>query len=378
MDVTQELKTPFPTTNRSSSGPRRSSQVTLRAARSWRLVSALAAVLPLVVLAGCSGSSDAQGGQHIIGSLTVAINGTGVETALPYIAQELGYFEQEGINVTILNDTGAETADLVASGKATLAESGIATALELAQQGKPTSVIYVHATSGTGSMLVSNPSITSIEQLKGKRIGTSALGTELYGNTVRYNQELGLHAQLVTFQSAADVLNAVVSGEVAGAVGSFDTMGQAIQQKKVNVLIDTRNPAVMQKYLGTRYVSVGAFGVTANLEANKEVIIRFLATQIEAEEWFNSHSNKDIADLLARNGAFSTTPVGTLMSEVPVDRKFVSGNFGGAITPAAWSYSLSRMASWGLTNFVPSDPTFSYDQRIDMQYLDAAKKLVAS
>src|SRR4051794_35357242 len=87
----------------------------------------VALILGLVVataaLAACgsgSASSDSDGG-----TIKIAVAAGATSFASVYVAKERGYFEDEGVNVELLDNAGANAVPMLASKQADLAFSGV-------------------------------------------------------------------------------------------------------------------------------------------------------------------------------------------------------------------------------------------------------------
>src|SRR3712207_2830935 len=113
-----------------------------RAVKRRRLHGAVAAGVVLsLTLSACGGSDADGGGSGGSDTLTVA-SGAAVPLFGPtYLAESLGYFEEEEVDVDIMDNTGANTGNFIASGEADIAVWTLAVPVTLAIQGKQTSIV---------------------------------------------------------------------------------------------------------------------------------------------------------------------------------------------------------------------------------------------
>jgi hypothetical protein len=93
----------------------------------------------------------------------------------------------------------------------------------------------------------------------------------------------------------------------------------------------------------------------------------------KATAWFKSHSDSEVAQQLLKSDAFKTFSLDQLTSYVAYDRPFVAPN-NGLITPDMWKTGLQVYAKWGIDGFDPADPTYAFDKRVDMSFLEQATK----
>lgn len=93
-----------------------------------------------------------------------------------FIAMEKGFFADEGVNVelAIVEDIDANLQAFV-DGKADAAFGLQSDAILLAAEGIPVKIIYIVDYSNGGDVVISQPSIHAISDLKGKRIGVDKL-----------------------------------------------------------------------------------------------------------------------------------------------------------------------------------------------------------
>ncbi|QYC38354.1 Putative aliphatic sulfonates-binding protein precursor [Nonomuraea coxensis DSM 45129] len=104
-----------------------------------------------------------------------------VESAVLPVAQRMGYFEEEGLNVLPVFVSGsAAAAPLLAQGLLDLAQLDYATVLEANEQGKDLRIAAAshQAAPGTLALVVNATSkVRTVADLKGKRIAVTTFGT---------------------------------------------------------------------------------------------------------------------------------------------------------------------------------------------------------
>jgi NitT/TauT family transport system substrate-binding protein len=341
------------------------------------LVAVVAAVAAFgVAIAGCG--SSAKNATSTGGSakakpqtVTIAVSADTEVFAQPFIAQALGYFKQAGVNVKLLDNTGSNTLNYIASGQADLGMIAAGSPLLMAAQGKDSQIIYSPQSGAAGGMLVGGPGVTSIEALKGKRIGTLAPGSSMYGYGVVYDNKFGLNADIVPFQTVSSLAGAVASGQVMAGTGPWAAYSALLSKGRAHILIDTRQSAGRHKVLGPDYPEGAVFGIASNLKSKSGAIVKVLTGFNQALRYIRKSTPQQIADTLHTQSGFQATPAAELTGDVKNSLGYI-GIDDGAISAKTWSYALTQYAHWGLGNFDPKNPTFAYNARVNMTYLDKA------
>jgi NitT/TauT family transport system substrate-binding protein len=355
--------------------------------RLW-IAAGLAAAVAAVALSACGGggdstdsggSSTASDGGDEAPSLTVAI-ATTQSDILAYIAEAEGFFEEEGVPVTIMSETQANTSALVTSGKADLAAFAVTGPLAVAAQGQKASIVYslIGGVSG-GSMISDGGEISSVEDLKnhdGCKIGTFPPGTTAYGWALIYNETLELGCEIVALPEVNAQVGALKAGRVQALVGGYSTLQPIVKEGGGAFLIDTTDPAQAEKYGQPDPVEGAYWGMQSDLEGKSESVSRFLAALGKAREFVSSHSAAETAEVLHSIDAYSALPT-SLIEEaiVPSFEAYLPpAGKDGFISEEAWEQELELLAQMEVPGFESADdPKFSYENMIDMSFLKAAE-----
>lgn len=136
-----------------------------------KFISALLAVsLAAVSLAGCQGSSDSQG----LTPVTLNEVAHSIFYAPQYAAIELGYFKDEGIDLTLVNGAGADKVmTALISGDADIGFMGSEASIYVYQEGsKDYAVNFAQLTQRAGNFLVGRgpQENFSWQDLKGRKV----------------------------------------------------------------------------------------------------------------------------------------------------------------------------------------------------------------
>lgn len=149
-----------------------------------RVAMASALFVILGALAACGSGGGGDGGKKDGDSVTIAV-APFLGFALPWYAQERGYFKDEGLTVTLKSvSAGASVMlPLTSSGDVTFGAAGAADALPAIIGGAPISFIADVGTALTGDIKTSgnvlvakDPSIQRPRDLEGKKVAFNSLG----------------------------------------------------------------------------------------------------------------------------------------------------------------------------------------------------------
>lgn len=140
------------------------------------VVASIMLSVPLAVSACGSSRSAGSGSDHKLQSVSLAMTNLSITYLPERIAIVEGFWKKQGLDVKVSQLTSTTAIPAVAAGKIDFGDSTGST-LEAAAQGIPVRLV---ACGGIRPLynLIAQPSIKSLSQLKGKTVGTNALGVE--------------------------------------------------------------------------------------------------------------------------------------------------------------------------------------------------------
>jgi NitT/TauT family transport system substrate-binding protein len=279
--------------------------------RLWLLVALALAALALVV-AGCGGDDDEEAG----GDATTPAETTGeeqVETAdvtlqLKWVTQgqfagyyaalEQGYYEEEGLNVTI-KPGGPDIVpeQVVLGGQAEFGINWLDNTLATRDQGgKIINIAQVFARSGMTELTWADSGLDSIEDLKGKKVGVWLGGNEhkLFAALTKNGIDPQKDAQIV---AQPFDMNLFLNREVdAAAAMTYNELAQVLETKNPDTgeLYTLEDLNVMKMSdLGTGALEDGIFVTEEWIadEANQDIAKRFLKASFKG--WVYCRDNPD-------------------------------------------------------------------------------------
>jgi NitT/TauT family transport system substrate-binding protein len=252
----------------------------------------------LLLLAGC-GAKPAGGPLPV----RVAVGG---QAQLIYVsvtlAQELGFYKDEGLAVTLLDfPGGAKALEALLGGSTDVVCGFYDHTVQMAAQGKDLRA-FISILRYPGLVAVSaRPSIARIEDLKGRVVGVSAAGssTQMFLNYLLTTH--GLKADDVSVASigmSATAVAAVTRGKVDAAIMTDPSLQIARKQSPgLKILADTRTAEGVRQVFGVDvYPSVVLYSTTPWLTAHPEEARRMARALMRTIEWMNGHSPEEIRE----------------------------------------------------------------------------------
>ncbi|WP_458412074.1 ABC transporter substrate-binding protein [Schinkia sp. CFF1] len=213
--------------------------------------------------------------------------------SLYYIAQEEGYFKEEGLNVTLhpFSNSG-EGINAVTAGKLDVGTFGTPAPLTFEEQGAK--IVFLGGQMGNGAGVVSKPELKKefqdINNFRGKRVATVKLATgdvilrgALHEAGIDWEKDL----KIIEMNSPADVIVAVKKGEVdAGVV--WAPFVEKAKQEGLEIV------KYSQEY-HANHVCCRIIADQTKFDKNKENYVKFLRANIRAEKFEKDEKNKQKA-----------------------------------------------------------------------------------
>lgn len=153
--------------------------------------------------------------------------------AYPWMAQDLGLFKKYDLDVPVVFVTpGAPSVAAILSGDSEVAVIGAASITRPVVQGNKDPVLIGGIKSLLTHSIIAKPDITRPEQLKGKRIGVSRIGSNPHYFAVQALRHFGIDSREVSYIQAGgapETLAALVAQGIDAAVLTVPTDAQALK-----------------------------------------------------------------------------------------------------------------------------------------------------
>jgi NitT/TauT family transport system substrate-binding protein len=252
-----------------------------------------------------------------------------------YIAQERGFFREEGLDAQLVQVRATAAIAAVLSGEVN-ALGSIGSAIRAIPRGAPIKVLAVSLRRPV-FWLVSRPELKTFADLKGKVLGTTTLGGSQHTAGIRMLRKAGLNPDKdVTVVLGGDVptqLQALINGSIQIGILSPPIVIVARDKYKMNILA-----SAMEEFSSLQN---GLAVLDKNVKDQRDSVKRILRARAKGNRYFHSNE-RGTSEVLAKY--------------LNVD-----------INTAVETYRLSRAAF--TTDGIPSDDEISDYLKADAQIL---------
>jgi NitT/TauT family transport system substrate-binding protein len=280
--------------------------------------------------------------------------------AYPWFAQEAGLFKKYNLDVPLVFVTpGAPAVAAILSGDSEVAVIGAASITRPFVQGNKDPVIIGGIKSLLTHSFIAKPDIKSPEQLKGKRIGVSRIGSNPHYFAVQALRHYGIDSREVSYiqtGGAPETLAALVAQGIDAAVLTVPTDAQALKLGYHYVIY---GPDLKIAYAATTFTTRRSI-----IAKRGPVIGRYMRAMAEAAKIM--HTDKEY--MYRVMGKYLRVD----------DRKLLEASFNvesKALEPRL-ALKLEGIQST-LDEIAPTDPrakTVKPQEMVDMRYLDEMEK----
>ena len=287
------------------------------------------------------------------------------ESWLPvYVAEMLGYFEDEGFETEfVVYKDGPIAFQGMHAGDSQFCMLSTEPVLRANDEGLESTIVLPTVRSKQ-YMFATNSEITSFEELKGKAIFGGMPGSAPYSFVASALEEAGLTVNDVEWinMEYGAALAALEQGTVAGAY--FDGIFiNELEEIGANVLLNTMDPETHKAIYGTEFYESQMVVVTKEFaEENPETVQKFVNAVMKAIQWQNEHSDEEIAEVVAPmfEGKDLAEIISILRPSLSTD-----GNYSKEGYEAIEDFCLEQE--------IISEPV-GYENIIDMTYVNNAKE----
>lgn len=262
-----------------------------------------AALMALCLLLGACGARSSRT------AVRIANPGVGLQTwCMPItLAQTLGYYEGEGLDVTIENlPSAGKSLQALVGGSVDVAGINYSQSIQIAAEGQHIRSFFVMNNRANGVLAVAPKAtdrIHRVEELKGAMIGVSSHGStsHLWVNHALLAHDVSpSEVQTVAIGLGASAIAALESGRVdAAALSGGDHFQLLRRHPDLRILVDHSTAAGLRDSYGAETYAGGAVGATQNwLDRNPDTARRMARALLRAQKWITAHSPEQILEKL--------------------------------------------------------------------------------
>jgi len=239
-------------------------------------------------------------------TVRLAVGGKPVIFYLPLtVAERLGYFKDEGLDVEISDLAGGSRAlqSLMGGSADVVAGAFDHTIQMLSKQQSVVAVVqlgrypgYVLGVAGPKMQTYKGP-----PDLKGMKIGVSAPGSGTHFMVLQYMIENGLKADDASFIGigvSTTAVAAVKNGSVDAIVNVDPTISMLESSGLIKVVADTRTPEGTRAVYGGPYPAAVLYAKADYINKNPAVMQKLVNAFVRTLKWIEAHSPEEIAAVL--------------------------------------------------------------------------------
>lgn len=314
-----------------------------------------------VMLLACAGTGST-GGSTATDNITIGIALSPPKTVFlaPYVAQQEGFFEQEHLNVKLLNmPNGLETELGTTSGSINFGFSSATDAIESASAGAPIHAIWSYGTK-LDTVCIAAPSINATSDLIGKPVGSTGTGGFSYTllNACLAPANVTVDQVKPVNMERSAFVPALAGGRIYAAVFHADDAYTVLHDVPNLHVLNNEYESYPQWWYG------GVTVLDKYAKANPDVVKRFLTAMILADRWMNDPAHK--AELIQIGIQATGEDPDAVAYAVDFMLKGQIWPQNSGLDKSQVNYTAQQLYQ---LKEIPSLPT--YDQIVDSSYADA-------
>jgi NitT/TauT family transport system substrate-binding protein len=268
---------------------------------------AVAGLLALSSLTACANdvaSTASSKGDGKGTKVKIMVGGLDKVIYLPaMLAQRLGYFDAEGLDVELLSEpAGVQAETALVSGQVQGAVGFYDHTLDLQTKDKAVeSVVQFSHAPGEVEIVSSKAEgdIKSPKDFKGKKLGITSLGSSTDFLTKYLAVKNGVSVSdftPVAVGAGPTFIAALQKGAIDGGMTTDPTVATILDKKAGKVLLDMRTPEGSQEALGGPYPSSSLYMQTDWVNGHKDTVQKLANAFVKTLKWMSTHSSSQIAD----------------------------------------------------------------------------------
>jgi NitT/TauT family transport system substrate-binding protein len=266
--------------------------------RWMRALAALAAVAMLV------GTASAQAPEKK--KITIAVGGKNLFYYLPLtVAERLGYFKDEGLEVEIPDFAGgAKALQALVGGSADMVSGAYEHTINMAAKKQPIKAVVLQMKFNAMALAMSKERAAKFKgakDLKGWKIGVTAPGssTNMYVNNILVKDGLKpTDVSIVGVGTGAGAFAALDKGEIDALVNLDPVLTQLESTGKFVTLYDTRTEKGMKDVYGGDYMAAVIYVTDEFVKKNPNTVQAVVNAMVRADKWIAKATPQQIVDLM--------------------------------------------------------------------------------
>ena len=239
--------------------------------------------------------------------VTIMVGGYEKQIYLPAkLAESLGYFKDEGLDVELLNEAaGVDAENELLAGAVQAVVGFYDHCVDLQTKGKfVQSVVQFSQAPGEVELVsTKHPEIKSPADFKGTTLGVTGLGSSTNFLTLYLAVKNGVQpADFTTLPVGAGTtfIAAMQQDKIQAGMTTEPTIGRLLKTGEAKILIDMRTVEGTKAALGGTYPAASLYMPTAWVEKNKPVVQKLANAFVKTLRFINTHSAEEITEKMPK------------------------------------------------------------------------------
>jgi NitT/TauT family transport system substrate-binding protein len=221
------------------------------------------------------------------------------------LADRLGYFKEQGLDVQVLSDTsGGHAEDGLLTGSVQGVVGFYDHTIDLQARGKMVESVVQFSQAPGEVILVSKAAAAQVKSpadFKGKTLGVTGLGSSTNFLTQYLAARAGVkYSEFTTLPVGAGstFIAAMGQGKIDAGMTTEPTIARLVSTNAASVLIDLRNLKSTEAALGGPYPAASLYMQTSWVNSHKPQVQKIVNAFVKTLHYINTHSAKEIAEKL--------------------------------------------------------------------------------
>ena len=240
--------------------------------------------------------------------VTIIVGGYEKQIYLPAkLAEGLGYFKAEGLEVELLNEgSGVDAENEMLAGAVQGVVGFYDHCVDLQTKGKYVQSVVQFSQAPGEVELVSNkhPEIKSMADLRGKSLGVTGLGSSTNFLSqylmVKSGVPLG-EFSTIPVGAGTTFIAAIQQDKIQAGMTTEPTISRLLKTNEARILVDMRTVEKTKAALGGTYPAASLYMSTDWVEKNKPTVQKLANAFVKTLKFINTHSAAEIADKMPKD-----------------------------------------------------------------------------
>jgi hypothetical protein len=185
-----------------------------------------------------------------------------------------------------------------------------------------------------------------------------------------YKNATGAGFNVVPITDATQVLPSVLSGTNDCALYALSTLKPGLASGAIHLVVDPQDLATVPKDTLQGTIGISLWGLKANLQEKRSAMVKLMKALLQADQYMKTATAREVGAALHKFPDLQTFTEEQLATLYEAEKPFLAPE-RGFISKEVWPATL-RLYAYGTPFVNGTDAKWSYEQRVDMSYFNAA------